>query len=169
MLSVFAGPLRQPRPALTARYRVLFTPLDARETPPRAADWLYLRDDSQVRISTGDGVERIWHRGDNGLLRFCTAPATSHMLGDPLLTAWAGEPGTADWQALTSLIGSGDLQLLEADTAPQRRPACIGYTLRAAGLVDLLWDAARQLPLRMTRLLPTGTLSHTLLSTETAC
>jgi len=162
VLSLAAGP----RPALAARYRVLLTPVDARHAPPRVAQWCYVRDERQLRHSVEGQIDRVWNRAPDGRLQFRKLRHAPPNDARVWAQAWGNEPGATDWQALTSLIGDGDLRHLLPDRTPQRDPVCQAYTLAAAGLVDLVWDTSWQLPRRMTRLLPGGTLTHTLLSVE---
>ena len=136
-----------PGPDLAARFRVSLTP---RGGAVRVQHWQVVRSQAQISWIKGDGLEEIWRQDGSGIRLLRVLRLDRHLIDYP-----AGELRalhvTLDWHELGSLFAEGDLPLLKRQSParpgqPQRWAGRIG-----ADQVDLLWDAAARLPLRLSR------------------
>lgn len=132
---------------LAARFRVSLTP---RGGTVRVQHWQLRRSRAEISWIKGDGLEEIWRRDSSGIRLLRVLRPDHHLIDYP-----AGElralQVVLDWQELGSLFAESDLPLLRRESAA--RP---GQPVRWAGRigteqVDLLWDAAARLPLRLAR------------------
>ena len=143
-----------PGPDLTARFRVSLT---RRGGASQVQHWQLGRSDAEISWIKGDGLEEIWRRDRSGIRLLRVLRAERHLIDYP-----AGElralQVALDWAELGSLFAETDLPLLKPDRQPRARP---GQPVRWAGRigveqVDLLWDGAARLPLRLLRRSPAG-------------
>lgn len=139
-------------PDLAARFRVSLTP---RGGPPQVQHWQLRRSQTEISWIKGDGLEDIWRRDSSGIRLLRVLRAERHLIDYPAgeLRALQVAP---DWQELGSLFAESDLPLLHRES-----PVRPGQPVRWAGRigaeqVDLLWDAAARLPLRLARRSPAG-------------
>ncbi len=146
----------RPGPDLAARFRVSLTP---RGRAARVQHWQLSRSEAEISWIKGDGLEEIWRRDGSGIRLLRVLRQDRHLIDYP-----AGElrvlQVALDWHELGSLFAETDLPLLKPETRPQPRARAV-QPLRWAGRigaeqVDLLWDAAAGLPLRLVRRSPAG-------------
>lgn len=148
-----ADPPGSSLPALAAQFRVtLSRPGQARQTQT----WQITRSHSLITWLKGPGTEELWRRDRSGIRLERVMRSDRHVIEYS-----AGElralDVVLDWGALATLFPADQLKGLR----PLASPARAGPVLHLRGhigqeQVDLLWDPAAQLPVRLARSGPQG-------------
>ena len=140
-------------PALAAQFRVTLV------APGQAAQqqtWQLTRSDNLITWLKGPGTEELWRRDRSGIRLERVMRADRHVIDYS-----AGELRAlavmVDWADLATLFSAAQLRQLKPRPAPRSAGQAQHWAGRIAGeQVDLLWDAAAQLPLRLARSGPRG-------------
>ena len=159
---------------VAARYQVTISRRDPASKKLRSASetWYFQRSPQRVTLIRGD-IEEHWMRDERGTLRFERVFHADQRVVDYT----AGELTTlgidVSWDALATFIDARELALLKPAGAPRGLRGLRGagatqsFNGKSAGRsVDVEWSAQAGLPVRLTRVSPTGRVQFELLESH---